>query len=1032
MQITIGKHALTALLDTGASHSFIREDLAPKPLRPTPHRASRIASTEASLPVTGTTKVTFAINGTSHQANMLVSPSLNADVILGCDWLVRENAVCDFRRGCVYYGTQERTTTYWLSRPAEETTATDWADLRHGFAGPHADRFKRLLSEFEELFNPAAPMTTTPATRHEIRLTDPRPVSVRPYRLSPEKKRLLMSQVQEMLRDGVIEPSTSPYSSPAILVRKKDGQHRFCVDFRRVNAITESLPTSLPVIAEALRDIGTAKVFSTIDLKSGYWQVPMADESKAITAFSTPDGSAYQFRVMPFGLKNAPGTFQRMMTQEVLTGYLRMFVLVYLDDIVVYSSTPEEHLYHLRLVFERLAQYGLRCSLKKCRFGETSLRYLGFLLDEEGNQPDPQYMRKLIEAIRPTNRKQLRRFLGVCNWVREYIPNFAKISAPLSHLTSTKRTFTWSKDAQAAFDAIKAACSKPLRLHRPDFALPFTLQTDASGIGVAAVLYQKVNGERRVISYASAALDETQKKYHANELECFAIVWAVKKYRPYLEDRRFTLRTDNRALTWLHQMKDQRAKLTRWSLLLQEMDFQVEHCPGTENELADALSRQPAPTPAKDPWSTDKLLPPSLQYHEITTLTDEVKQAQLGNRGFQDFVRRWDRLRRTGPEQPGDEAFIRFYELDNGILYRHLEHGRRMYAPVEVYPRILHDYHDAEHAAHPGAEETLRAIGEVFYWPDMETTVREYVRACLICCCVKRGPRQAAAPQRPRRPVRPFDTVSVDIMGPYPRTPRGNRFILVAEDVFSRWTEARPVAVANALALERFLEEDVFRRFSYPRSVITDNGPQFRGARWRRACRRWQVQHFTTPVYHPQANPVERRNQELKKGLRAQLFRRDPTQWDLHISSVLFALRTRKNAATGLTPSQALLGYTVGRPGEWDTEAAQLPTDNQGAAREERTARIRAHQELYARRYRGEGQPPAYQPGDLVLTRQHVRTPFGPAWEGPHTIMEAAGHTTYWVDKEGRPTKVHVDDLRPAPRRPAQPLPPDEDDGDET
>ncbi|KAH0812109.1 hypothetical protein GEV33_010682 [Tenebrio molitor] len=264
---------------------------------------------------------------------------------------------------------------------------------------------------------------------------------------------------------------------------------------------------------------------------------------------------------MPFGLKNAPATFQKLMTR-VLEGHLGKFAHVYLDDIIIFSRDHREHLVHLRLILERLQEYGLRCATEKCRFGVTELPYLGHIVGGNHNRPQPKHLEQIRSAPTPTTRKQLQSFLGLANWVRDYVPRFAELAAPITDLLNKKSRYRWTEEAQQAFEALKEAMSRPLHLHRPDPRKRFFLQTDASGVGIAAVLYQEEEDRRLVISHASAKLNQTQQKYHINEQECLAIVWAVRRYRAYLEDQEFTLRTDNKALLWLNTAKNSNAKLT--------------------------------------------------------------------------------------------------------------------------------------------------------------------------------------------------------------------------------------------------------------------------------------------------------------------------------------------------------------------------------------------------------------------------------------------------------------------------------------
>lgn len=378
--------------------------------------------------------------GVQVECQVLASEDLREDVILGYPLLVENDAVIDLKRSFLYVGTHRRYTLFLckgpqVARPTTTPPAPDFS-LEHLSASARGE-IQRTLLEFTPLFSTDV-VRPTVTTEHTIRLRDTTPVRRPPYRHSPQKKYLIAEEVEKMfaLAAEMIRPSSSEYNSLIVIVTKRDGKPRFCVDYRGLNARTEDEVSQLTPIQENLRDLGGATVFSTLDLKSGYWQVRMVEESKHLTAFATPEGAAYEFNVMPFGLKNAPTSFQKLMAQEVLVGYLRKFVMVYLDDIMVYFQDEESHVTHLALVFERLTQHGLRVNPEKCVIATRSLDYLGHYVTEQRNRPQDGHVEAIQATGVPKTRCQLHQFLGTINWLRDYIPRCSEIVAPLTHLLS--------------------------------------------------------------------------------------------------------------------------------------------------------------------------------------------------------------------------------------------------------------------------------------------------------------------------------------------------------------------------------------------------------------------------------------------------------------------------------------------------------------------------------------------------------------------------------------------------------------------
>ena len=452
------------------------------------------------------------------------------------------------------------------------------------------DELRTVLTRHEKAFQiPGRPLGVTPLVQHSIDTGDSYPVKLRTRRLAAKQHELADTHIKTMLEDGVIEESYSPWASPIVLTKKKDGTTRFCVDYRKLNSLTRKDSYPLPNIEDTFQTVAGSEYFCALDLASSYNQVALDDDAKPKSAFTSRQG-LFQYNVMPYGLCNAPATFERLM-ERIFRGHLGERCLAYIDDVIVFGRDFATTLHNLDIILSKFVESNFQLKPKKCKLFQKKILFLGFELTGTGISSDPDKIDKVKNWPRPCNVRDVRSFLGLASYMRRFIQNFAKVAHPLTELTKKTNVFTWGADEQNAFDALKhALCVRPVLDHaRPD--CPFVLDTDASAFALGGVLSQIVDGKERVIAYASQTLSKSQRNYCTTHRELLAVVQFTKKFKHYLWGRHFLIRTDHSSLRWLMNYKDADGMLARWLLKLQEYNFTIEHRAGSKHGNADALSR---------------------------------------------------------------------------------------------------------------------------------------------------------------------------------------------------------------------------------------------------------------------------------------------------------------------------------------------------------------------------------------------------------------------------------------------------------
>lgn len=925
---------------------------------------------------------------------------------------------------------------------------------------------EELIKEYADIWwvgHPGEALGQTQSYRHQLDTGDARPINQPPRRLGIKEREQVEQEIKKMLELGVIRPSMSPWSSPTVLVRKPDGSVRFCVDYRKLNDVTVSDVYPLPRVDDTLDALGKARYFSTLDLASGYWQVPMAEESIPKTAFITHAG-LYEFTVLPFGLKTAPSAFQRLM-DVVLAGLKWQSCLVYIDDIIIFSVTYGQHLQDLRGVFERLRNAGLKCKLKKCHLAQSEVVFLGHVISAAGVKPNPMKIQAIMDFLKPDvsrmseklARKVLRGFLGLTSYYRRFIRDYSTIAEPLTRLTSRTEPFIWTRHQEEAWETLKRALiSTPILCH-PDFNREFILQTDASDVGISGVLSQRRDDlSEAVIAYISRTLNRTERNWPVAEREALAVVWACTVLRPYLLHRQFLIQTDNAAVSAVFKAgRAQNGKLARWSMAMSEYDFVIEHRKGSANANADALSRY---------FSPMLPFPASLEgigrYQETDPYFGEI-MAYLRH-GTAPISRKW----RKNPERISEVFEIRndvLYHKATTRRYRRLRRWKRddpprIAIPTILVPSCLAAMHDADLMGHGGYTRTLRQVSERYKWPRLKQDVKRWVASCIVCQKFKRTPDVRQGLTHPIETSRPFETVAVDIVGPFPPSRRGYRYIVTMVDLYTKWAEAAPLRSITAKNVASVIYKQIICRHGCPTRILSDNGKQFVANVTRRLMEKLKVAQVFAAPYHPETNgQVERLHRTLISMISMLHYqsqelapRQDGTlggDWDEYLHPALFAYRAAPIDRINISPFEILYGRPPVNPmdvmrdeGNQDDGPEDLETYHLRHVKRLRQIydwlnELREADRKLIKEYRDKSRHEIkYEIGSKVLflrpmgLSQHLV----PKWLGPFTVRTQIGPNTYLIENDQSHMKKVANVARMRnyePLRPEDGILDDEDDG---
>ena len=756
----------------------------------------------------------------------------------------------------------------------------------------HREKLVNLLRKYDDIIAVKGDkLGVTNKIFHHIAIPEnTKPIYIPSYRVPHSQKEIIEEGVKALEQDGIVEQSNTPWKFPLICVPKRDGTHRIVVDFRKLNALTQTDPYPMPSMQDLINSIGSSTFFTTIDLLHGFLQVPLDETSKLKTGFSTSTGH-YVFNRMPFGLKSSPVTFVRLI-DSVFKGILGKIVHVYIDDIIVTGNTIEEHLANLELVLERLRKANLKIKLSKCNFLKEKCVYLGHELSKDGIKVTKDKIEAVEKFKQPTDVKSLRSFLGLSGFYRRFIKDYAKIAAPLTDLLKKDSKYSWEEEQQKAFQKLKSALTSAPILVLPDFTKPFTLVTDASGIGIGSALMQKCpeTNKYRVIAYHSRKLNKAEKNYGITEQEALAVIDSLKHFRYIIFGYKVKVKTDHIALKDIFNKPNHSGRRARWFLTAMDYDVEFEYLPGSQNSVADCLSRY---TVEENIGSIHVL--PIIDHEKIKLHQQADKTIELTRKLINGEIN----STRNKPYLPIDDL-----KIIDGVVFKIINEENKILIPKTLVKEILNEQHDSR--GHPGRDETLSQIKLKYYWKGMSVDVKNYIIKCKKCAECK-GNTQIAPMNRYPVPQNAFERVAVDLLKLH-TTYAENNYILVCCDTLTRFIELYAQKSKNAKETAENIHRFILR-YGAPDVIVSDNGLEFCNTILKELATLYHVKKVNIMPYQPASNGlIERANRTIRDTLKLTLTP-DNRNWDEHLESVQYLLNTKIHSSIQMSPYRALFGF---------------------------------------------------------------------------------------------------------------------------
>ena len=1041
------------LFDSGATHSFISTEFAScLNMCPIPLDEKLCVST----PMGDCLTTSYVIKGCDIKildehlkADLIVMPMIDFDVILGMDWLSSHFASLDCHDKVVKFSFPNCPAFIFQGDRSDIATSLISAIRAQRLMMKGCQAFLAMVkdlnedvpdmarvpivSEFPDVFPEELP--GLPPDR-EVEfcidvIPETQPISIPPYRMAPAELKELKSQLQDLLDKGFIRPSTSPWGAPVLFVRKKDGSLRLCIDYRQLNKVTMKNKYPLPRIDDLFDQLQGARYFSKIDLRSGYHQLKIRGEDIPKTAFRTRYGH-YEFLVMSFGLTNAPAAFMDLMNR-VFKPFLDKFVIVFIDDILVYSKSEEEHAQHLRIALQTLRENQLYAKFSKCDFWMTSVTFLGHVVSENGISVDPNKIEAIQSWPRPTSVTEIRSFLGLAGYYRRFVKDFSRLAAPLTKLTRKNEKFEWTDQCERSFEQLKECLTTAPILALPSGSGGYAVYCDASRIGLGCVLMQY----GKVIAYASRQLKTHERNYPTHDLEMAAVIFALKIWRHYLYGETCEIFTDHKSLKYIFEQKDLNLRQRRWMELVKDYDCTIRYHPGKANVVADALSRKSSGSLAHIRVERRELIKDlhemglcrtQLELHDSgvllaniqvrSPLVEKIKLAQSQDPQLE----KWRTLAQD--EKSGLEVD------EDGIL----RCQGRLWVPMVdgLREELMHLIHSSSYSMHPGITKMYHDLKDHYWWDGMKRDVTEFVTKCMTCQQVKAEHQKPAGLLQPIEiPQWKWEEITMDFMIGLPKTPKGHDSIWVIVDRLTKSAHFLPVKTTYTAAqyAKLFLDE-IVSLHGVPISIISDRGTQFTSRFWQSFQEALGTQLKFSTAFHPQTDGQSERTIQILEDMLRCCIMEFPGSWEQQLPLIEFSYNNSYHSGIQMAPFEALYGRKCRTPigwfelGETKLLGPDLVQDTLEKVRiiRERLLAAQSRQKAYADKRR---RPLEFQEGDKVflkvsplkgVMRFGKRGKLTPRYIGPFPIIKRIGATAYQLelppDLQGVHPVFHVSMLR--------------------